>query len=53
MSCGTPSIYSNWGQLNLRNKGIPVRISHISVNIGDKDVGGEYCEPDFNDSQFK
>jgi hypothetical protein len=52
MSCGTPSIYSNWGaQLQFaRNKGIPVRISHIRpANIGDKDVGGEYCEPDFND----
>lgn len=52
MSCGTPAIYSNWGgQLQFaKNKGIPVKISHIRpANIGDKEVGGEYCEPDFND----
>jgi hypothetical protein len=52
MACGTPSIYSNWGgQLQFaRNKGLPVKISHIrSANIGDKEVGGEYCEPDFID----
>lgn len=52
MSCGTPSIYSNWGgQLQFaKNKGIPVKISHIrSANIGNLEVGGEYCEPDFDD----
>jgi FkbM family methyltransferase len=52
LSCGTPSIYSNWGgQLQFaKNKGIPVKISHIrSANIGDREVGGEYCEPDFED----
>lgn len=52
MSCGTPSIYSNWGgQLQFAgNKGIPVKIDYIrSANIGDKEVGGEYCEPDFED----
>jgi FkbM family methyltransferase len=52
MSCGTPAIYSNWGgQLQFaKNKGIPVKISHIRpANIGDKEVDGEYCEPDFDD----
>ncbi len=52
MSCGTPSIYSNWGaQLEYaEGKGIPVKISHIrQANIGDIDVPGEYCEPDFDD----
>lgn len=52
MSCGIPSIYSNWGgQLQFaRNKGIPVKIINLrSANIGDKEVGGEYCEPDFDD----
>jgi len=51
MSCGTPSIYSNWGaQLQFaKNKGIPVKISHLRpANIYDKQVEGEYCEPDFN-----
>lgn len=52
ISCGTPAIYSNWGaQLQFaKNKGIPVKISHIRpANIADYDVGGEYCEPDFED----
>ena len=52
LSCGTPSIYSNWGaQLQFANgKGIPVKISHLRpANIGDREVGGEYCEPDFED----
>jgi FkbM family methyltransferase len=52
MSCGTPSIYSNWGgQLQFAsNKGIPVKIDYLrSANIGDREVGGEYCEPDFED----
>ena len=52
MSCGTPAIYSNWGgQLQFaKNKGIPVKISHIRpANIGDKEVDGKYCEPDFDD----
>lgn len=52
MSCGTPSIYSNWGgQLQFaKNKGIPVKISHLRpANIGDREVAGEYCEPDFED----
>jgi FkbM family methyltransferase len=50
MSCGTPSIYSNWGgQLQFAaGKGLPVNIAHMrQANIGDKDVLGEYCEPDF------
>jgi FkbM family methyltransferase len=52
MACGIPSIYSNWGgQLQFaKNKGIPVKISRIRpANIGDREVGGEYCEPDFDD----
>lgn len=50
MSCGTPSIYSNWGgQLEFAyGKGVPVKISHLRpANIGDRIVEGEYCEPDF------
>jgi FkbM family methyltransferase len=56
MACGTPSIYSNYGgQLQFaQNKGIAVEISHMrQANIGDVDVPGEYCEPDFNDLSFK
>jgi FkbM family methyltransferase len=52
MSCGTPSIYSDWGaQLQYaKNKGIPVKISYIrQANIEDRDVPGEYCEPDYED----
>jgi len=52
MSCGTPSIYSNWGgQLQFaQNKGIPVKISHLRpANIEHKEWPGEYCEPDWND----
>ena len=56
LACGTPSIYSDWGgQLQFaQGKGIPVKISHLRpANIGDKEVGGEYCEPDFGDLQTK
>jgi len=56
MSCGIPAIYSDWGgQLQFaQNKGIPVKISHLRpANIGDSEVGGEYCEPDFGDLQSK
>jgi FkbM family methyltransferase len=52
MSCGIPSIYSDWGgQLEFaKDKGIPVKISHIRpANIANKLVGGDYCEPDFED----
>lgn len=52
MACGTPSLYANWGgPLHYaKDKGIPVKISHLRpANIGDKEVDGEYCEPDFND----
>ena len=52
MACGTPSLYSDWGaELQFaENKGIPVKISYLrSANIGDKEVDGEYCEPDFED----
>jgi FkbM family methyltransferase len=52
MSCGTPSIYSNWGgQLQFaKDKGIPVKISHLRpANIEHKEWPGEYCEPDWKD----
>jgi FkbM family methyltransferase len=52
MSCGTPSIYSNWGgQLQFaNNKGLPVKISHMRpANIEHKNFPGEYCEPDWED----
>ena len=52
MSCGIPSIYSNYGgQLQFAGgKGIPVKISHMrTANIEEKDQPGEYCEPDWND----
>ena len=56
MSCGTPSIYSNWGgQLQFaKDKGVPVSISHLRpANIEHKDFPGEYCEPDWEDLKFK
>jgi FkbM family methyltransferase len=56
MACGTPSIYSDYsGQLQFASgKGIPVKISHIrAANIGDKEVAGDYCEPDFEDLKVK
>jgi FkbM family methyltransferase len=56
MSCGTPSIYSDWGgQLEFaQNKGIPVVIDKLRpANIEHKDFPGEYCEPDWNDLKFK
>jgi len=52
ISCGTPAIYSDYGaQLQFaEGKGIPVKISHLRpANIADTEVGGEYCEPDFED----
>ncbi len=52
MACGTPSLYSNWGgQLEFaKDKGVPVKISHLrQANITDRDMPGEYCEPDFED----
>lgn len=52
MSCGTPSLYSNWGgQLEFTNgKGIPVKIKGLKpANIERKEFPGEYCEPDFDD----
>lgn len=56
MSCGIPSIYSNWGgQLQFaKNKGIPINIigeNSASVKIDDRWFSnsiGNYCEPDFN-----
>ena len=56
MACGTPSIYSNYGgQLEFaKDKGIAVGISHMrQANIGDKNVPGEYCEPDFKNLSVK
>lgn len=56
MSCGTPSIYSNWGaQLEYaENKGIPVNILGLKpANFERKDFTGDYCEPDFNDLREK
>lgn len=56
LSCGIPSIYSDWGgQLQFaKDKGIPVKISHLrSANISDKEMPGEYCEPDFKDLSDK
>jgi glycosyltransferase involved in cell wall biosynthesis len=51
MSCGTPSIYSNWGgQLEFaEGKGIPVQIDGLRpANYEHKDWPGDYCEPDWN-----
>ena len=56
MACGTPSIYSEYGgQLQFaQDKGIAVSISHMrQANIGDRDVVGEYCEPNFQDLASK
>jgi FkbM family methyltransferase len=52
MSCGTPSIYSNWGgQLEFaEGNGIPVKIQGLKpANVEHKDWPGEYCEPDWKD----
>jgi FkbM family methyltransferase len=52
MSCGTPSIYSNWGgQLEFaEGNGIPVKIQGLKpANVEHKDWHGEYCEPDWKD----
>ena len=52
MSCGTPSLYSNWGgQLEFaKGKGIPVNIDGFRpANVEHKDWPGEYCEPDWKD----
>jgi glycosyltransferase involved in cell wall biosynthesis len=56
MSCGTPSIYSDWGaQLEYaQHKGIPVNIIGLTpANFEHKDWPGDYCEPDFNDLSKK
>ena len=52
MSCGTPSLYSNWGgQLEFaKGKGIPVKITGLkAADFERKDFTGDYCEPDFDD----
>jgi len=52
MSCGTPSLYSNWGgQLEFaEGKGIPVNIDRLTpANYEHKDWPGDYCEPDWKD----
>lgn len=60
MSCGVPSIYSNWGaQLEFaQGKGHPVKIlgevdvvkkdSILRIHHKHSDIG-KYCEPDFDD----
>jgi autotransporter strand-loop-strand O-heptosyltransferase len=63
MSCGVPSIYSNWGaQLEFaKGRGIPVGIvGEISANSTDKDhyswikdAPGNFIEPDFEDLSKK
>ena len=56
MSCGTPSIYSEWGgQLQFaEGKGVPVAIDKLRpANIEHKDFPGEYCEPDWNHLKFQ
>jgi FkbM family methyltransferase len=56
MSCGIPSIYSNYGgQLQFaKDKGIPVNISHMrSANIAEEIQPGEYCEPDWDELKLK
>lgn len=52
MSCGTPSLYTDWGgQLEFaRGKGIPVKIAGLKpADFERKDFTGDYCEPDFED----
>jgi autotransporter strand-loop-strand O-heptosyltransferase len=56
MSCGTPSIYSNWGgQLEFaENKGIHVDIAGTTpAKLEYRSFPGDYCEPDFNDLSKK
>jgi FkbM family methyltransferase len=56
MSCGTPSLYSNWGgQLQFtKDKGVPVEIKGLTpANHEHKDFPGDYCEPDWEDLRFK
>jgi len=63
MSCGVPSIYSNWGaQLEFADGcGIPVNIvGEIPASSDDKDyyswikdAPGNFAEPDFNDLSMK
>jgi FkbM family methyltransferase len=52
LSCGTPTIYSNWGgQLQFaKDKGIPVKIKGlIDPHFDNEKFVGEFCEPDFED----
>lgn len=56
MSCGIPSIYSDWGgQLQFaENKGIPVKIEKLRPAIlANAVTAGEYCEPDYKDLSVK
>jgi autotransporter strand-loop-strand O-heptosyltransferase len=61
MSCGMPSIYSNWGgQLEFaNNKGLPVKIlGERFASDGDglqynNNANGNYCEPDFEDLRLQ
>lgn len=52
MSCGTPSIYSNWGaQLQFaKGMGVPVRTLHeVPAKTQDPSFVGNYIEPDYED----
>jgi FkbM family methyltransferase len=56
MSCGTPSIYSNWGaQLEFaKDLGIPVKTLHeVSAKTQDPSFVGNYIEPDYSDLSIK
>lgn len=56
MASGIPSIYSNWGgQLEFaKGKGIPVKISRLAqANIFNRDIDGQFCEPNFFDLAVK
>ncbi len=56
MSCGTPSIYSNYsGQLEFaKGKGIPVDIvGYKPANVERMEFPGDYAEPDYNDLSKK
>lgn len=55
MSCGTPSIYSDWGaQLEYaKDKGIPVKIKGLSPANYEHNWPGFYCEPDLENLSQK
>jgi FkbM family methyltransferase len=61
MACGIPSTYSDWGaQLEFaKGKGIPIEIKgEIPAAVDNneswiKDAPGNFCEPNFEDLQYK